>query len=350
MNKNKKLILGLVFIVSVFLTYRLVYFLAENYFFDKIFYQKSYNHGYFYNDFFDKTFLHALIFRGRERTAINRSKDLAFLLKQEPNSKRYDPQKTKEKFKVAFIGDSFVYGLGVKESERTSNILEDKLNQIRPSIVYNFGNMGDNLVDNYIKYNLAKEHMDIDLFIFGLVDDDFNYVEHYDDYPNFKKTLDDLSEGCKELKVGYGELMGKQIVNPISVREDEINYLFYPMVMEEKYGNLCVARKIVESFDSNHTMAFNFNYFYSVMMTQQSHIENEYTHKFNILIDKYLRVFKDAGIKIIDGPNEVFSIYPDENPHVSKAEGHPSKFAHYQYAQKLFEEITNNPKWGFIEN
>jgi len=341
--------LGLAFVISIFLTYRLVYFFAEEYFFDKIFYQKSYSHGYFYNDFFDKTFLHSLIFRGSERAVTNRGRDLTFLLNQEVVSKRYDPQKTKDKFKVALIGDSFVYGLGVKEKERTSNILEKKLNQIRPSIVYNFGNMGDNLVDNYIKYHLAKQNMDIDLFIFGLVDDDFNYVEHFD-YPNFQKTLNELSEDCKELKVGYGELMGEQIVNPVSVREDEINYLFYPMVLEEKYGNLCVARKITDSFDPEHTIALNFNYFYPEVMSQTSRSEPDLRQKFNILIDRYLQVFQEANIEVINARYELSTLYPEEEMEVSEVEGHPSKFAHYQYAQILFEELMSDTKWGFIEN
>jgi len=354
MNKKvKKAVIFFSLIVSIFLSYCLVYFLAEKYFFDKIFYLKSYTHGYPHADFFEKNFLHSLFFKGNEKKISSRNRDLTFLLSQEVTSNRYDSEYTNDKFKIALIGDSFIYGLGVKERERASNILEKKLNRVRPSIVYNFGNLGDSLVDNYIKYNLAKEYMDIDLFIFGLVEDDLNFLNNAY-YLEFEETLIQLSQGCKELKIFHRDPQLEQLTNSneIAFKKDEEIRSFYSMVLDEKYGNICLAQKIANSFNADETLILDLNYLDPMLMCLKNWPRSETDYKFNILINEYLRIFSKANIKIIDGYNRVASLFQDPvvKMQVSEVEGHPSKFAHYWYAQILFDELTTNDKWGFIEN
>ncbi|MEM7396257.1 MAG: SGNH/GDSL hydrolase family protein [Verrucomicrobiota bacterium] len=77
------------------------------------------------------------------------------------------------KYVVAVIGDSFVWGQGIRNEDRFVQLLSTRLNRIRPTRILSFGNCGDNIMEYFQKYEAAREILpDIDLVVFGLCHND----------------------------------------------------------------------------------------------------------------------------------------------------------------------------------
>jgi hypothetical protein len=131
--------------------------ISEKFFFDKFFYQKSIKYGY--------------ILSKRDAKLEDfgkRAADVLTLLKH-PEELR----SSQGLFTVAIIGDSFVWGQGIRNQDRFAEVLEKKIKKIRPARVLSLALCGDSLYDNYIKYQiLIRNGIHVDFFVFGLVDND----------------------------------------------------------------------------------------------------------------------------------------------------------------------------------
>jgi len=135
-------------ILSTILSILLTFWISEEWFFDKVYYQKSVLHGYWPP--------------GKELLYIDfgrRGQDISKLLDFIHNPASY-PNKIKTTgFTIVIIGDSFVWGQGLRESQRFTTILNKRLNSIRPTSIIQLGSNGDSLLDNYIKYHYANCHL-----------------------------------------------------------------------------------------------------------------------------------------------------------------------------------------------
>ena len=144
--------------ISVVISLLLSYWIAERYFFDKLFYQKSIQHGYW------------IPIEGyKERVA-----DLLELesrLKDDRGLQLHDKQPS-NKFTIAVIGDSYVWGQGVRFSQTATQGLEKKLNKYRNTEVLSFAYSGDNILDYAHRYHQIMQSFDVDLYIFALVIND----------------------------------------------------------------------------------------------------------------------------------------------------------------------------------
>ena len=95
-------------VLSVILSYQGLHWIAETFFFDRLFYQKSVAHGYFLDetklpDFGDRT------------------RDLVAHL--DADEKKL-PQNVYPGFRVVLIGDSFLWGQGVRHEHTVTALLE----------------------------------------------------------------------------------------------------------------------------------------------------------------------------------------------------------------------------------
>jgi hypothetical protein len=313
MNKKKRIKLFLkvffLFLTSLFvcfLTYRLCYFIAEKYFFDKFFYQKSIKYGYWiktkklkYEDF------------GK------RGKDVA-------NLEKNKPIKTDDKkYNIAIFGDSLVWGQGMANDNRFAVLLEKKLNKIRPTKIYSFASSGDNIFDYYVKYKKTLDvYGEMNLNIFSLFNNDFLFDEYHSYETN--QFVSKLSINCT----------GKIFYNPFSQPNNIISNdeLARRESFDKNSVNFCAYKKLLPLLPTNNTIYFNID-----SIRENWDIQNTFSQ----IITADLKSLSPSFDKVCNPTNQF-------NPcKVSKNETHPSSFINKEYSNILFDEITSNSKWGF---
>src|SRR4030066_1649285 len=131
LNLKKTLFIILALGISLYSSYYLAYWSAEKFFYDKFFYKKSEVYVYTKNN---SNRLGSLGLLAKNDPIKRRIGDLISLVDtndQKDVNRQVLGAKADNVFKIAVIGDSFVYGLGVKTSERFTDLLEKKLNKIR---------------------------------------------------------------------------------------------------------------------------------------------------------------------------------------------------------------------------
>ncbi|MEO8581504.1 MAG: SGNH/GDSL hydrolase family protein [Patescibacteria group bacterium] len=333
-NYKQSLLLLFLLASSLIVSFLGAFYIGEHYFFDKLFYQKSAIHGYEK----DTASLVTSLYKNNSDLPKEqqpswfikeRIKDLHQLVASNTNSPILGVSTSKEEnsvFKIVIIGDSFVYGTGVRENQRFGNVLEEKLNKIKPTKVYSLGLNGDSIVDNYLKYLLAQKEIQPDLVIFGMVENDL--FLNSPRYPNHENLMNTLKEKCTLPQFEY------YFEDPTASYDEQLAKAYLPSFSDE-YGNICYMDQILQQIDMSKSFFFVFNDLYS---------QNEDQPQKKIMT-KYERM-------VIDHNGVVIHPSDPENAHyytVSKQEGHPSARQHEEYAEKLFSEITSNSTWGFKE-
>lgn len=342
MKRVIKIFTLLIFIFfSSFLTYKLVFFLGEKYFFDKLFYKKSEIFGY--------TNCYNLISIEQKNSKVieKRIEDLRELIAfVEHESGHVLGTEDEAVYRVAVIGDSFVYGMGVKQSNRFPEILEKKLNQIRPTEVLVFAHPGDGLLDNYVKFFLAKQHLDIDLFIVGIFQDDLAPYVHktYTVY----SEIDDIIELTKASCPGE-ELSPEEIWEYWSKSPGEEEFLewigdgadlFYHS-FSDQYANVCYLEEVIKKMTKDNVLFLSF--VPPPDLTILSKIPQNFNEKFAYALAKYLETIKKYDGKVVFCFDDSEFFFES----VSDKEGHASKKTHRCCAESLFKEIVGNPKYNF---
>lgn len=96
----------------------------------------------------------------------------------------YTYNKSKDVYRIAVLGDSFVFGVGVKADQTASSLIEKKLNapNKRKYQIYNFGvcSYSPILEWLYLKKEVVKYHPDLVILFLDLCDiqDDYLYEPH----------------------------------------------------------------------------------------------------------------------------------------------------------------------------
>lgn len=280
------------------LCYFFCYFIAEKYFFDKFFYYKSTKYGYY--------------LPGKNSDLKDfgeRARDLITLKLGQPI------QPKNNVYKVAVIGDSYVWGQGVKNGERFSPLLQNKLNQVRPTKVYSLGGCGDNIFDNYIKYKKSIDVFgDMDLYIFAMVNNDlvFNRSNYHGSVPQF----DDIFQSCN----GTAQYTLQSGLSQSA--EDQVRTLS----LAPNSKNFCAYKKIVELLPKDNAIYVDLS-----SLSEDS----DYQKTFSNLIKQ------DLNALIL--PHQLDPQKYTVSPH----DGHPSVLAHQFIAKTIYQEIITNQKWRF---
>jgi lysophospholipase L1-like esterase len=159
-------------------------------------YKKSITHGYY--EFWPTELSHW----NNVRTNFNlnhRNDDLLNLIDamigDEEAIKFFNQEKEKKIFKIALIGDSMMFGSGVKKNQTLSSYLQKQLG--RRVKVYNFSFSGDDILDNYIKYVYVEKYLEPNVIVLGLVSNDLIF-SNLSSYPlkesEYKKLSYESSE------------------------------------------------------------------------------------------------------------------------------------------------------------
>lgn len=306
---NKTCFLVLFSIFIVYITVSLCYFIAEKYFFDKFFYQKSLTHGYLL----------------RKNNKIDyklygkRSQDYINFIKNYPLLDTFD----KQKFTIVIIGDSVTWGQGLKNNQRFISLLEQKLNEIKPSKVISIAYPGWNILNHLYAYQQIKEKISPNLIIFSLVLNDINIYEADRSYP--------IVLECQNL---YPQ--------QIAISEENQNTSKTPSLIDPWINstNLCVLDKVIQQLPTKDA-------FYFISDSYNSQPGSE------IYMQYLLKNSKNTGSSRLGENLPNYKKYWLDNPWlyftISKTERHPNALANQMYADILFNEITTNPIWESIK-
>lgn len=323
-NKISKIIFLFIFsFIISFGVYTLCRFIAEKYLFDRFFYRKSISHGYVLKD-------KLLSDYG------NRAKDLIAIKEKAQN---IFESNNKQVFKVAIIGDSYVWGQGIRNNQRLKSILEQKLNKIRPTKIIAIGQLGNSTLD-YLKYYEDIQHITkTDLNIFVIVGNDA-FINFHQEYRGVVEKCQNLFPHIKPVCEIYGDLNSKgyNLANPTQEILD---------IITKAHGdswinpiNQCVVNtsslllpteKSIYFIPDNYTTDNSYDTYINFFKK---------TNKFIISIEnsKNLKKYK----KYWNDPYKYFTVSP--------LEGHPSALANQAYADILYNEITTNPRWNFTKS
>ncbi len=233
-------------------------------------------------------------------------------------------------FTVAVIGDSFVFGQGVKNEKRFPIILENKLNSIRKTKILSLALPGENAFDNLEKYKIASSSYPIDLYIFVLIVNDlvFNPNPIYG-----KENVSNVIDTCKNAHK----------INPVLEEEEKISNddLYNQSVNDSasNISNLCILDIITSGYPQNAIYFIAEDYFDDspVMAAYKKPLIEK---GFYVLSSTTAQSFPEYQGYFVD-PYKFFG--------VSEKEVHSSALAHTMYADVLFKEIVSNPRWNFIE-
>ena len=323
--------------ISIFLSLQIVLVIANEFFFDKIFYQKSSWLGYRYSPQNDPDNL-KLTGRFDKYILAKRTEDLNLLFSQiaEPkitnfcgasdqNLIRIRNYTDLKPLTIVVIGDSMTYGMGTEISARFSKVLEQKLNQIIPTKIYTLAEPGNSLEAEYSLYLLAKDYLNPDLVIFGIVENDL-ILDKFE-YPNSARLRNHLKNNCPqpEFSLGNADLINLEWNETLAIYQKS----FLPT-----YSNLCFLRTISKELGQTKNNLF-ISFFASATSASTNEIDPAISARRDIIF-RYKQELENYQ-------NVVIGYFPDQlfKP-VSVIEGHLSKEAHQEIAQILFDKIVAN--------
>lgn len=257
LNLNKKFLwfrkiaILLIALFICFLVVVCLYFLSEKYFFDKFFYQKSLFHGYYQfwpNEVSDWQLV------AEKFNQDQRNTDLLNLIYAEESDQEALAYFTKERnestFKIAIIGDSMFFGTGVRKNQTISYYLEKQFkNNDKKIRVYNYSFAGDDLLDNYLKYQFVKKHLQPDLIILGLVNNDLIF-DNFTRYPGKKELYEKLKEFCQDLEMIEWTIEDRKKDN------FDVNDLVFSPSFEDDSQNFCFLNQLSKNFTKENMMFF----------------------------------------------------------------------------------------------
>lgn len=321
---------GLVAVILL-LTVEFAWQTTEQYYFDRVFYQKSPLYGYIS----DETKTANLTATPRHHWAVEqRLVDLRTLWKHETENTDYPEKFDKSVFKVAFIGDSYVYGMGVLEPERISEVLERKLNTIRPTKVYAFAQMADDVLDYYANFLVAERRLKPDLYIVSMVWNDFEVWGNKN--PMEEVLRQRLQTVCKYPE--YKERFSPDTSNWLQIIRDHSVHAITPVS-----NNYCYMDEFIKDIQTERkVLFFNFNHFEGPQWCQSGDDIEHIYH--SLVIHEYENlIHKNDGV--VFGINvENWSKWQS----VSDKEAHPGKAMHALGAQVILTELLRDPVWGFV--
>ncbi len=322
--QKKTLLVPLVFLslaLSIFAALRI----GELFFFDKLFYGKSVVFGYFP--------------AGKDTPLESfgkRSQDIVQLLDSEAQSVSASTETrvlgaSTGEYVVAVIGDSFVWGTGIKEDQRVSVLLEKKLNRYRKTKVISLAQIGDSALDNYLKYQDISRTRHIDAYIFVLIENDLmlNLKARY--LPDQYSTI---IHQCVS-KIG-----GNAVYYDYEMELHDPGY--YERSVSDSFKNsvnLCVLNYVAVGYPKN-------GIYFSA--TDYDDSEPEFAVYNSALQKNGLRTVSSAEGKKLPEYKKYWSD-PWRFFAVSKSEQHSSALANQMYADILTNELLTNPQFSFLE-
>ncbi|MBU1130022.1 hypothetical protein KKE45_01730 [Patescibacteria group bacterium] len=329
-RKEKLFVVFLGCVVSLVLSVGLMYWVAEKFFFDKFFYQKSVEHGYW--------------IQGKslnERDFGKRSEDLIALDERFGLLKEGrvlgDTSEDNDVFTVAVIGDSYVWGPGVRFEDTVTQVLEKKLNKIGSVEVLSFARSGNSILDYLFMYDRVSQIYDVDLYVFVLVNNDV--ILNRDNRLNgndYGFVVENCSRSISEEEVVY-DLNWSELSERNELSKLRKMYLTELELAWQNPVNLCVMKESMKQLPRDRAV-------YLITNDCQNMTDNR-IRQFGV----YKELLKNYDKDIID--TDLYEILEGSEKWgcltVSEKESHPPKLVHGIYADILYKKIVENNEYGF---
>lgn len=289
-----------------------MFFVGEQYFFDKLFYRKSTLHGYYDNRRPWKNPLYQFISFTIGPINDDLYRDKPFIPKQA------------DEYLIIISGDSNVWGTGVRVSQRFTNILEKKLNAYRKTRVISLGKGNTGFAFHLAELEKYVSSLKPDLVIQTFYENDLVLNQHE------ASKLEKYFWHNKDTIIFYNE------------KDIQANY----------------SQKVLHSYDSKTINYEIFQYFLPKLNKDDLYFLLHYfpLTEHEILIENALQ---SQGLRVVDNQDLLKSKYEELmatnneklNPtlEISAMEGHPNPIAHQMFAETLYREIITNPGYHFLE-
>lgn len=301
---RKPLILLASALATIALSVLVVPWASEKFFFDKFYYYKSVLHGYWVPN--KNLTLKDFGERGQDIASLSN-----FI--HDPQYNTLGMQTDKNVFTIAVIGDSFVWGQGIKEQNRFVNILKHKLSRVRPTKILSFAASGDGIVDSYIKYVYVRKNISVDLFLFTIHDNDLLLRE--------ENPYDDTSQQRIVAACGAAIIVDPPN-DPTTVYEDEYRQALIKSY-NDKFGNRCIFRFVLDQLPKQRAKYF----YYGRFFWEKSDLKEA------------LSEYKQRGLNVFSSDNTLEKERA-ERLVVSPSEPHPSALANKLFADAIYDEIV----------
>ncbi len=295
-------------------TMQLCVYISIHFFFDKLYYYKSKAFGYYIPQ--EKKKMEDFGRRAEDLsvllTDIHTTESIALSC---PLDKKVN-QQDDGVFRVAFIGDSYVWGQGLTNTQLAGVKLEKLLNKKIKSKVYLFGNPGDTILDNYIKYRyVERDFPKIDLYIFGMVDNDLLIQEKNTYNQDFFESF---------IKLCPGPVYYQPTYDPFTQNEEIPYFVQINNSFSDRYVNTCILDLVASLLPQN-----------ALYLNHDDYQDNETS---NSALARYTLSLANHDLSVISMKG---TLTEDEikKQFVSKKELHPSALINTVYAQVLFAEI-----------
>lgn len=314
----------LVSLVISFFTYIFCHFIAEKYFFDKLFYKKSSEYGY----------CHSLNNKNcQERYQYNKLLNSKSLITQINSANNY---------KIVIMGDSYVLGVGIKNEQRFAKILEKKLNKIKPTKIITFSDTSMSPINYLNWYEQIKNTIKANLYIFALVSNDA-YIR-----PDSNGTpidTDNIIHDCQNKFPNTSPVLDTSLLFFYKGLNRDNNPNLEKIAandFENSWSNpinLCVLNDSLAKLPTENGIFFLTDEYFN-----DDYIYNKYR---DYLIKNSKQIISSTQGKQMLNYSNYWVKNVNENFQVSKKELHPNALANKMYADILFDEISTNKKWGF---
>ena len=215
------------------------------------------------------------------------------------------------------VGDSIVYGKGVLQFQRFSNVLEKNLNRIRPTRGLNLGECGTNIYKHYLVAQRYRDLFNPDLIIITFYGNDLLV---WDDKKDFPRELTASDKLVKDFLTS----------SPKTINEYRQRVLG---TFDESTDNWKMLVYLLDKLPKENTL-----YFFVIF-------ENNEIYRQKVLNIQELS--KQRGFTTVNPLNLIQKKYRGKQLEVSKLELHPNGLANKIFAETLYQEITSNPKYEF---
>lgn len=316
-------------LTSIFLTYHICLLVAERYFFDKLIYKKSPLHGYYKTNISQNEFLTT----DNQLLKTNRLKDLKDLYTVKSNSSKIlGLSHTKDYKTIAIIGDSNTFGLGLRKKQRFSYLLERELDKLDSNNeimfkVLNLSLVGDDFLDNYLKYKKVINSKTIDMSIFAIVANDLA-IEKNGKYPNKNLLYEQLTDICGKLPI---------IPRSLAKYNEEL------FLISRDESTACFLSYLLNNTSPTKTIFFSTEGAGQEYQHKNNYSQNDY---YDYALFEYSQAIRKSKHKLLNpwvGSNSNFTY---QNTQISEKEHHPNQHLHQCFAYYLTQEIIKTSLLG----
>ena len=222
---------------------------------------------------------------------------------------------------ILVVGDSVVYGQGLLKHQRFTNILEKKLDNVRSTRILNLGNCGGNIYQHFLAAEKFDHRFKPDLIIIGVTENDLIVWDNLQNYPPELPVTDKMVFAEKPWE---SDQYANRVLGSLDERSDNMEMLKFLITQLPR---------------DNQIIYFSFNYIPSETKS----------------LDKILRQY---GLNLIDSRELYLNKYRQLSMKksgrsfmgISQKEGHPNSLANQMFSERLYQEITSNLNYGFIQN